>query len=258
MYVGEGDLRRAWELEAEARALADRFGDAFISLWLTMKRGQELYYRGRWDEALAVIDEVLQSDRWYAAMLARLTRAPILLARDRVRDALVDTGIALDAGRETRDSQLYYPALATRARALTFAGREEEAAEVAQELLDRLRGDEMFMGMYWLDLALVLQRLGRADELLPQAAQVSHPTRWVEAAVQIARGDFVAAAETCTAIGAAPEEAAARMYAAKQLREAGDAGRADAQLALATAFFERVGATAMLRRVAELNPALTG
>jgi hypothetical protein len=62
------------------------------------------------------------------------------------------------------------------------------------------------------------------------------PTPWLEAARALAAGDPLAAAERYVAIGSRPDEAAARLAAARLLSGQGQPAEAEAQLAAALAF----------------------
>jgi tetratricopeptide (TPR) repeat protein len=256
-WTTRGDLRRAWEIEREARDAADRFGDDFLLRWLRMKQAQEAYFRGRWDEAAAIADELVDgSVGAYAGAIVRVTRGKLRLACGDVRGALADTEAALAAARRSRDSQLLFPALVAHGEALFTAGRPDEGVPLLDELLGQLTGRESFMGGYWADVAFALCTLGRTDELPPVIARVRVRTRWLDAAEELASGDPLAAAETFAEIGSAPDEAVARLLAAETLAEEGDADAAARELATARAFFESVGAVPYLERTRLLEGAL--
>ena len=97
------------------------------------------------------------------------------------------------------------------------------------------------------DLAVVLEALGRSAELLGVIADAKTPTRWQEAASAVAAGDFQRAAELYAKIESLPDEAFARLQAAKRLASAGRRGEASRQLSQALAFLRQVGATGYLR-----------
>ena len=95
-------------------------------------------------------------------------------------------------------------------------------------------------------LASAALRLGLAAELA--TALESHvPTPWSEVVRSYAADDFVAAADKLEAIGSKPEEAEARMHAAKQLAASGRGVEANEQLQHAIAFYRSVGATRYLQ-----------
>jgi class 3 adenylate cyclase/tetratricopeptide (TPR) repeat protein len=253
LWTIRGDLRRAWTYDGEARVAAERFGDEFLLLWARMKRAHETYWRGHWDETVAIVDQDLERDAdGYTAALLRILRGKVRLARGDVAGGVADTGAALVAGRGSLDSQLFYPALAAHAEAERAAGRAEAGDALLDELLGRLTGRESFMGSYWADIAFALVRLGRGDELAPLAAKVQLRTRWLDAAEQLGRGDAQAAAATFDDIGSAPDAAVARLVGAERL------GAADpALLAPARGFFAEVGAAALLARADALAAAVS-
>jgi hypothetical protein len=93
---------------------------------------------------------------------------------------------------------------------------------------------------YWLaPLGAVLHDLGRGDELVSAAAEMTVRTPWLEAGVAAASGDFTAAADAFERIGADPEAAYARLRAGEEVERALD-------------YFRSVGATAYIREAEAL------
>ena len=92
-----GELERAWATQAEALRLGERFGVADWLLWIKAERCWQLYFQGRWDEALGLLDDFIaefaESGFWMETPLHTL-RGRIRLARG---DAARGTG-----GRRTR------------------------------------------------------------------------------------------------------------------------------------------------------------
>jgi hypothetical protein len=74
-------------------------------------------------------------------------------------------------------------------------------------------------------------------------------TDWLEAAVAIARGAFLEAADRYAEIGSRPLEARARLEAAQHLRTEGRLTDAAAELDQCVAFWTSVRATAYLEQV---------
>jgi hypothetical protein len=103
----------------------------------------------------------------------------------------------------------------------------------------------------FVDLGWALLSLGREPELLPVLA-VQNPSRWVDAAAAVARGDLEAAAETFTSIGSRVAEATARLRAAERLVAEGRRAEAAPHLDAALAFFASVGASASTREAEAL------
>ena len=247
-----GDLARAIELRESARASAERLGDARSLRWLRAERSGELYWTGRWDEALALADGFIAESeggsRHYLDAHCRVMRGRIRLARGDSAGALDDAARAVELGREARDPQALYPTLAFHARALTTVGEPGDASAFAGELLELVRQQGALPLAYlWIvDQALALVALGRGAELAEAAPRSLVPTPWNTAGQAIARGDARLGAEALAAIGALAEAALARMCAASSLAEAGRAAEAEVQLELALAFYRSVGAAAAI------------
>jgi len=212
-----GDLPRAFELHAEGRRAAERFGDLGGIRWLAAERLYEDYWSGRYEDALRHAEEILAEVETGTAhrmeLAARLIRGWLRLARGDVAGAADDARRGLEFARSAGDPQALFPALAFAARAALADGRRDEAAELANELLRSWAEWALALPSSGLtDLGLVVGELGLAEDFARVAARKT-PTRWLEAALAAARGDFTRAAELYATIGAVPDEALARSRA---------------------------------------------
>ena len=255
-HIVRGDLRRAFELLAEARRAIAPFGRVHASSWLMQaSRVAEDYWCGRWDDAMRRADTLL-SERGeapaYLQSWISTVRGEMRLASGESAGALEDSLRGLEAARSAKDAQVLYPALAFRGRALVAAGDPRAAGEPLTELLSRLSGEEWCMDSFWIDLAVALYELGRTDELRQAVQRVQTPTRWVGVAAELAEGEPERAADRCTAIGTRPDEAYMRLLAAKSLAAAGDPEHAEEQLERALGFHRAVGAEAFVRGAQEI------
>jgi class 3 adenylate cyclase len=255
-----GDLSSCFSLQARARARALEAGHAGFVRWLAAERVGEGYWTGAWDEAVATADRFVADAEAGSAhfMLGycRTIRGRMRLARGDPAGARDDAAHALEFARGAEDLQMLYPALAFCARAEAEAGTPEAGAEVAGELLDLWQAKlDLYPVSSWAaDLACALHALGRSAALLAVTERVRTRTRWLDAVVAFAGGDFAAAAEHFHGIGSRPDEAVARLRAAATLRS-GQKRRAEAQLEQALAFFRDVGADARLREAAAVRAA---
>jgi class 3 adenylate cyclase/tetratricopeptide (TPR) repeat protein len=247
-----GDLHRCFELQAKAKRQAEHFGYGGFVRWLSAERVGECYWRGRWDEAFEDADrfiaEAEQGHRHFLESYCRDMRARMRLARGELEGALEDSGTALAFAHEAKDLQVLYPALAFHARALVAAGRPDEAGRVALELLELWRSKrDVFLVSSWVaDLAYAALPLGIASELERCSSLTRTRTSWLEAATAFVEEDFARAASTYRAIGSRPDEAFARLQAARGLIAAGRESAAGNELGRALRFFRRVGASALL------------
>ena len=251
-----GDLPRAFELYAESRRVAERFGDAVALRWLDVERMLEHYWRGSWDDALALGEALLRPDEEGPASLHRvdvlLVRAKVAFARSGAERALDEVDEALELARAVGAPQILYPTLAFHAHAHVAAGRPAEGAASADELLalwlDEGRGASL--ASFWLpDLTFALADLGRGDELVGAAGRARTRTRWLEAAVAGGEGDWAAAADLFARVGSRPDEAHARLRAAAALTAADRGDEADDELRRASAFYRDVEAAAAVSPV---------
>ena len=248
-----GDLPKAFELYEESRRVAARFGDAPVLRWLEVERMYEQYWSGDWDDALATGERLLADGKEGAGSLheldVMLIQGKIGLARRGPEKALGDAEQALELARGVGAPQILFPVLAFEAHALAAADRAQEAAEAAGELLrlwlDEGRGQSL--ASFWLaDLAFALATLKRAGELTAAAARTRTRTRWLDATEASGAGNWARAADIFARIGSLPDEAQARLRSAGDLSAAGRAAEADKQLRRASAFYQDVGAAALV------------
>jgi class 3 adenylate cyclase/tetratricopeptide (TPR) repeat protein len=235
----QGELSRAFELFAEGRRAAERFGNAFERRWLVAVLVLEHYLAGRWDEAVNGADAfVAESDGGrphYMETACRRVRGLIRIARGDLAGAAADAERSLEVAREANDPWFVNQSLAFKARTLALSGARAEAGPVVDELLaiwTRPDGSPV-PGFEAVDLAFALLELGRGDELRQVCARVEQPTRWLDAALALTSGEPARAAQIFAAVGSVPDKA----YA---LLRAGDPDG----VAEARAFFEQVDAAA--------------
>jgi len=253
-----GSLNEAALLHLAGERAAERFGIPIQVRRFRAEQAIDLYYSGDWDEALTHLDEYLDGIQTGSphrgAGEARLNRGRIRLARGDGEGALEDARAALEFARATGDPWDLFPALAFCARASAEHAPDQVEASVA-ELLVALAAGQPFWGAW--SLPDLLAGLGeeRYPELRHLLAGATPRTRWYEAACAVIDGGFARAADLYAAIGSQPDEAVARLQAAKQSLASGDGVQAEDQLARALAFFRRVGARSHMRDAEMLSSA---
>jgi class 3 adenylate cyclase len=235
-----GDLPRCFAALANGARLAERFGSRRWRRSIELQRVAERYWSGRWGEAVAVVDALLAGDeRHYLEWECRLWRGRIRLAGGRLGEALADAEAAHSLAVAARDPQDLHPTRAFLARALLAAGRRAEARALVDRLLAGLGGGSVLGPDLGADLGMVLAELDIPGDALDRLDIPASP--WLEAAAALAVGDPLGAAAIYAAIGSRPDEADARLAAARLLAGAGDAAEAGQQLAAARAFYASAG-----------------
>jgi class 3 adenylate cyclase/tetratricopeptide (TPR) repeat protein len=252
MLFGLGELARAFEPLDKGRQAAERLGRPGDLRAMQTRQAMGDYWQGHWDAAKDAADQLIaeaQAGPHYAEDAScRLIRAWIRLARGDLPGALDDTDTAVQLAQAADVLDDRYWALSVRGRILLAAGHTQEADAQASELLALLlKGGAPLTAPDWSgDLAVVLQALGRASDL-QELTRVWTATPWRQAVAAIATGNFEHAADLYAEIGSLPDEAFARLQAAKQLFAAGQRAEADTQLQRALGFFRQVKASAYLR-----------
>jgi class 3 adenylate cyclase/tetratricopeptide (TPR) repeat protein len=252
----QGELRRAFALVDRQIELAERIGHMW-RLRFSLGRIREFQYQlGRWQEALAGVDEfltVVEAGSPHAmAPDCYQVRAQIRLARDDVAGALSDAERGLAIARLGRDPQSTYLTTARCARVVLESGDRDRAAVLTDELLAELRAGTAFG---WANevlhvLAWTAYALGKGDELIEVLPTWDVP--WVHAAAAFASGDFERPADICAEVGLVTEEAHDRLWLAEALVKQNRRSDADAQLQRALAFYRSVGATRYIRQAEAL------
>ncbi|HKO86513.1 MAG TPA: AAA family ATPase [Actinomycetota bacterium] len=251
--IERGELSRGFQLQAEGRRVAERFGFTAWQRHLRAERVVENYWRGRWDTAERTADEfVAESEagsRHYMEPVCRLVLGRIRLARGDLSATVEHAKTVLESARRIEDPQMLNPAIAFAAAVALRTRKVKAAGVLANELLVSLADHEgALLGSDWpVDLAIVLAALERGNELADLAATSRLPNRWLEAATAFATDQPERAADLYRQIGSLPDEAFARLQAARQLLSAGRQAEARAQLQRALAFYRDVNASAHLR-----------
>jgi class 3 adenylate cyclase len=246
--AGFGRLADAFRSQREALSLSERMGLVEPIRWLRVEHVWELYLDGRWQDASALVDELLAEFAvrpFWIEPMAHVYRARLDLAAG--RDAVVADRVEriLELARDAREFQIAGPSLAFAARAhaeLDAAG----AGPIADELLEQWAAVRYGIDEWAVDIWYALWRLGRDDELRPPLErQPASP--WRDGAIALLDRDFVAAGEAYAAMGARPLEASARLWAAEWLLKQGLPVEADAELRRSLAFWRSVGAHRYVR-----------
>ena len=248
MRVQAGDVRGAVPLHVRCLRLADRLGLETYILWQRAEHVIYCQWEGKWDEALSTADRFIRDAEagsgHYMEGTCRYLRASIELARGDPEGALADAARATELAQVAKDPQNLNPALAFEAQVRLANGDEAAANALADELLVAWSESGVRPPHESVYGAWAFRDLGRSDEFLVVLDRARGQRRWHEAARLISTGDLAGAADVYERIGTVPDEAYARLRAARALVSAGNRGEADRQLRLALAVFAQLGATA--------------
>jgi class 3 adenylate cyclase len=253
-YVN-GDLAEALRLAVEAEKVAQRFGTKATARWT---RGHLIFFwfeLGNWDKCVPAADDFLAESAalgpHYMDGGVRNCRSWMRLARGDTEAALADQRESLISGRQAKDPQALFPALAGSAYVLALAGRADEAQPILSELFGTSVVAVGSLDEWSTDCALAAEILGRRDQAR-RWLSTWRDSPWSAAARQLADQEFVAAAGQLDSMGAARSAALARLRAAQELASTGRRAEADDQLQQALSFFRSVEATRFIRQAEEL------
>jgi hypothetical protein len=253
------------DLNYRGLVLAERRGLALAADWLRSNRVQVCFESGRWDEALALADQVLaneaQAGQGQAGTACGVWSARIHVWRGRLDEAQALVATFLPRAREHAVIQQLGPALVVAGLVETASGRAEAGAAYAEEFCALTEGTRAYRHMELTDVARLLVAASRGAEaamafdndVIPTIrnqchAQTAEATLAVLLGAADAAARFDRAAELWRTYGH-PLEADLAERSAASLRyedwRAGSSGL-DAQLGLAS------------ESVARLCPALHG
>jgi class 3 adenylate cyclase/tetratricopeptide (TPR) repeat protein len=250
VLISFGELSRGFEAQGCGRRAAQRYGLAGELRWLDAEFVLEHYLQGDWAAASTGADQFIAATEGAPSNMenvARLARGAIRLGQGDPRGADEDHRLSLEVGRKAGVPEMLYPGLAFAARTSFQLGDHQQADRLASELLDLLRQDGvLFTDPDWSsNLAVVLDGLDRGSELWSRIKDIGSTSHWLTAARSIAHGEFEEAADRYADMGSRPDEAWARLLAAKKRQVNGLP--ADRQLEKAIDLFRSAGATAYLK-----------
>jgi class 3 adenylate cyclase/tetratricopeptide (TPR) repeat protein len=242
--------------EAGIRA-AELLGDRVTARALYGSLPGNYFEIGDWARALRVAEEFISEVEAGApnrqASSCYAIRAKVHLARGDLERALEDSTKMVALQREGGNPFYLAGDLAQLGRVTLAAGRDEEAAAIADEVIELAASASASRSLEFPETVLFLDALGRLDELLPHLQQMRPKTPFLtDAAIAAMAGDYSAAADGYRELGRLASEADMRLSAAERLVAIARRSEAEVQLELALAFFRSVGATRYIREAEAL------
>ena len=243
-----GDVPGAVTHMELAIATAERFGVGPIKLFAESQIPSYLFRVGRWDEALAIANSVIDDGDAGRSESARLMRAWLWTHRGDIDAALRDADTALEGARRLGAPQGLYPALGIGASVHLEAGDREGAYARVRELADHWSEREISYGapaemvLTWLEL------IGADEWRSKYDREGASQTAWLRGGRALVNGDFARAVEIYERTGGVTDLAITRLHAAETLIAAGRRAEADVYLQPALAFYRSVGAARRVRQ----------
>jgi tetratricopeptide (TPR) repeat protein len=253
-----GGIRRGWALVRESMELAKQAGAMREVRFQEEILAYSRYDLGGWDDAVKDLDRLIaESERSPSVSEDELRyfRAAIRLARGQAEGALEDVRRAIELGRQRNEPQAVLPTLAAAARIYAELGMVEQAHEFAAELMAHPARRPLYS---YRDFAWVAAELGHADALREKLLPARDASKWADAMLAVVDGSFAEAAEIYSEMGLRPDEADARLRAARQLIAAGRPAEAEEHLRRAIDFYRAEGASRYLEQAEALLPAAAG
>jgi class 3 adenylate cyclase/tetratricopeptide (TPR) repeat protein len=258
ILVCEGQLVRASELHREALAAAKEIGYEEPTRWLSTEIAIDREVGGAWEEARAMVDELIpgyaESPFWIEPQ-TRVCRGRMAIAEGNVARAVADADHAVELVREGRSFQSLCDPFAFRARLHAELRELDPARRLVRELLEIWTETRSgYLDQWVLDAWYAAWRTG--DEARLEAAIKSMPPNaWLRVASSMIERDFEEAAGQLDEMGAASCAALARLWTSEWLVENGRPADAEPFLEHSLAFWRSVGASAYAQRGESLRAA---
>ena len=253
LAMQRAQVARAEELNLEALALAQQFGDRESIRFANANLLYGALSFGRWDEVLENASRFIaecEVSPHNMETAARETRAQVRFARGDVEEALRDWEHALALSREMGDPTRVLAALLSPARGLALLGRLDEARALVTEGVEIARANPT-VGAFLGTIASVAGELGCAAEVV-DVITLAPDGPWKDVALAEATGNLAAAAEMYQRMDARAAEAEARFGAAELFLRDGRTADGVAELEKALGFYRSVRATFYLDRAEAL------
>jgi len=264
---GPGISLQVWDAAVE---FAHVRGFSTEEYWSKCGQLEALLDLGRWDEVVAIADDIERWDKEAGGgqmrTFAEFYRAMVLARRGDIQAAVLLEEEFLPRVRIMRRAEFLAPALTVGALLEHMRGHETMAVDLVEEFLRETEEHPSYRLQFLPDAARVLVANGRLDRLeplidgAPEARNV-RTRNALETARAIAaegRGDLedaarrhAACADAWLAYGSVPERAYALLGEGRSRRAAGDPG-GDEPLHQAREAFDALGATPTVRELDEL------
>jgi tetratricopeptide (TPR) repeat protein len=219
-----GDPPGSFAARQAAWGAAERYGSVADLRYIELERVAEHYWTGRWDQALHAVEQVVAEaaagGREYLEGDCRLCRGRIRLARGEADAALEDATRALALARESGDAQNLDPALTFGAPGAAHRRPPRRGARTRRRAPHQPPGAGAE--------ARPWQRPAgrpRPARALGREAGPGTAIALAAAARAYLAGNHIRAAEVYAEIGARPDEAYARLQAARGLLAVGQPTR---------------------------------
>jgi class 3 adenylate cyclase/tetratricopeptide (TPR) repeat protein len=249
-----GDVPRALAHLELACSSAERFGLEPVRRFSRSQLPGYYFRVGRWEDSLAVANDVIADGEPTATDSARLARAWLQVLRGETAQAVEDTEHALETARRMGAPQGMYPALAISAFVRSELGEADAAETLLREMAERWALNEIAYGAP-ADMVIVwFEHLGTDlwREMYDTAA--AYQTAWLRAGRALADEDYDRAVDVYTRTGAPVDVASAQLYSARKLVEAGRQAEAARFLQPALAFYRSMRATRRVQQAETLLP----
>ena len=253
---GLGDMAAADAAYATAATWASRFALSYFSDWIAVEQAYQAYHGGDWAASRKLLGQVTTSTQ-LLDRFAGVVRGRIALAQDRAQEALTDATAYILFATDTGGDEDFYYGEALEARCHHAQRRDAEALATTERFLTRWHDNGGFAArsLELCELAAVLVRHGRHEDIRRGANILPEACRWRQALLLTADHQYANAAELYTDIGSRPLAADAHLLAAQQAANDGCTAEAAQHAQAVLTFAAQTGAVLYQRQAAQFTEA---
>jgi hypothetical protein len=222
---------------------ASRFALSFYSGLVAVEQAYQAYHRGDWEASRKLLGQPSSSTQ-FLDLFAGMVRGRIALAQDHGEQAHADATAHIRYATDVGSDEDFYYGEALEARCHHAQGKDVEAHATTERFLARWHdgGAHTSRSLELCELAPILGRQGRHDDIRRAALLLPEACRWRDALLLTAEERYVEAALLYAEIGSRPLAADAHLLAAHRATAEGRPSEAAQHARAVLAFAEQTGA----------------
>ena len=256
-YFNSGQLAESVAALARAADWARRLAEPYLLATVEGSEAEVEYYAGSWERATTLAERYVDDPARFHSVTARNIRGRLALASGDIETALSDARENVDFGRSASNHEFLCPGLVLQAAAQLAAGEASAADDSIAQYFETWRGAGGSTPPALAELAVLLARPDRLDNVAEAADMLDEAIRWRAPILALADGRYAEAANLFGELAAGPLAAEAHLLSARQAWADGQEVDARRHEHAVRVFADRVGSAHLLRELDALRESET-
>ena len=248
-YFNSGQLAESVAALARAADWARRLAEPYLLATVEGSEAEVEYYAGSWERATTLAERYVDDPARFHSVTARNIRGRLALASGDIETALSDARENVDFGRSASNHEFLCPGLVLQAAAQLAAGEASAADDSIAQYFETWRGAGGSTPPALAELAVLLARPDRLDNVAEAADMLDEAIRWRAPILALADGRYAEAANLFGELAAGPLAAEAHLLSARQAWADGQEVDARRHEHAVRVFADRVGSAHLLREI---------